>query len=81
MKQAFFWLATVDSVKDSGKLWRDRNNLNSQQSVTVLITRRPRKSNQKEFERALSDTIDAAGDRYKVFLSSSSRRPSRPGTG
>lgn len=60
MKQAFFWLATVDSVKDSGKLWRDRNNLNSQQSVTVLITRRPRKSNQKEFERALSDTIDAA---------------------
>ncbi|NJO97820.1 MAG: hypothetical protein HC764_19000 [Pleurocapsa sp. CRU_1_2] len=68
MKQAFFWLATVDSVKDSGKLWRDRNNLNSQQSVTVLITRRPRKSNQKEFERALSDTIDAAGDRYKVFF-------------
>lgn len=81
MKQAFFWLATVDSVKDSGKLWRDRNNLNSQQSVTVLITRRPRKSNQKEFERALSDTIDAAGDRYKVFLSlrwKTSRTPNSP---
>lgn len=39
---------------------QDRNNLNSHQSVTVLITRRPRKSNQKEFEQALSDTIDAA---------------------
>ena len=39
---------------------RDRHNLNSAQSVTVLITRRPRKSNQKEFEQALSETIDAA---------------------
>lgn len=39
---------------------RDRHNLNSHQPVTVLITRRPRKSNQKEFEQALSDTIDAA---------------------
>ena len=38
----------------------ERHNLNSQQPVTVLITRRPRKSNQKEFEQALSDTIDAA---------------------
>ncbi|MEL6579635.1 MAG: antibiotic biosynthesis monooxygenase [Cyanobacteria bacterium J06621_12] len=35
-------------------------NLNSHQSVTVLITRRPRKSKQQEFEQALSDTIDAA---------------------
>ncbi|MGD2182105.1 antibiotic biosynthesis monooxygenase [Lusitaniella coriacea] len=34
--------------------------LNSLQPITVLITRRPHKSNQKEFERALSDTIDAA---------------------
>ena len=39
---------------------RDRQNLNSPQSVTVLITRRPRKSSQKEFEQALSETIDAA---------------------
>ena len=39
---------------------QDRYNSNSHQPVTVLITRRPRKSNQKEFERALSDTIDAA---------------------
>lgn len=54
---------------------QDRNNRNSHgaykpcpsragsaphQPVTVLITRRPRKSSQKEFERALSDTIDAA---------------------
>ena len=39
---------------------QDRNNLNSHQSVTVLITRRPHKSNQKEFEQALSKTIDAA---------------------
>lgn len=54
---------------------RDRTNLNSHgaykpcpsragsaphQSVTVLITRKPRKSNQEEFEQALSDTIDAA---------------------
>ena len=39
---------------------RDRHNLNSAQSVTVLITRRPHKSNQKEFEQALSDTMDAA---------------------
>ncbi|MFM2313834.1 MAG: hypothetical protein RLZZ04_3110 [Cyanobacteriota bacterium] len=38
----------------------DRHDLNSHQSVTVLITRRPRKSSQKEFEQALSDTIDAA---------------------
>ena len=38
----------------------DRHDLNSHQSVTVLVTRSPRKSNQKEFERALSDTIDAA---------------------
>ena len=38
----------------------DRHNLNSPQSVTVLITRRPRKSSQKEFEQALSETIDAA---------------------
>ena len=39
---------------------RDRHNSNSYQSVTVLITRRPHKSNQKEFEQALSNTIDAA---------------------
>lgn len=39
---------------------QDRNNLNSHQSVTVLITRRPRKSDRQKFERALSDTIDAA---------------------
>ena len=37
-----------------------QNNLNFYQPVTVLITRRPRKTNQKEFEQALSDTIDAA---------------------
>ncbi|MEM6612180.1 MAG: antibiotic biosynthesis monooxygenase [Cyanobacteria bacterium P01_C01_bin.72] len=39
---------------------QDQNYLNSHQSVTVLITRRPRKSDQKEFEQALSETIDAA---------------------
>ena len=39
---------------------QDRNSLNSNQSVTVLITRRPRKSDRQEFEQALSDTIDAA---------------------
>lgn len=39
---------------------QNTNNLNSHQPVTVLITRSPRKSNQKQFERALSDTIDAA---------------------
>jgi uncharacterized protein len=38
----------------------DLNNLNSYQPVTILITRSPRKGNQKEFEQALSDTIDAA---------------------
>lgn len=38
----------------------DTNNLNSYQPVTVLITRSPRKGNQKQFEQALSDTIDAA---------------------
>jgi uncharacterized protein len=38
----------------------DQHNLNSHQSVTVLITRSPRQGNQKEFEQALSDTIDAA---------------------
>lgn len=38
----------------------DQHNPNSHQPVTVLITRRSRKSNQKEFEQALSDTIDAA---------------------
>lgn len=32
----------------------------SNQPVTILITRSPRQSNQKEFEQALSDTIDAA---------------------
>ena len=37
-----------------------RHNSNSHQPLTVLITRRPRKSSQKEFELALSDTIDAA---------------------
>ena len=36
------------------------SNPNSDLPVTVLITRSPHKSNQKEFERALSDTIDAA---------------------
>lgn len=36
------------------------NPLNSNQAVTILITRRPRQKNQKEFEQALSDTIDAA---------------------
>lgn len=36
------------------------NPLNSNQSVTILITRSPRKSSQREFEQALSDTIDAA---------------------
>lgn len=39
---------------------RNKNNLNSYQPITILITRSPRKSNQKEFEQALSDTIDAA---------------------
>ena len=33
---------------------------NYYQPVTVLITRKPRQGNQKEFEQALSDTIDAA---------------------
>jgi uncharacterized protein len=42
------------------KMNYDLNNLNSYQPVTVLVTRSPRKSNQKEFEQALSDTIDAA---------------------
>ena len=32
----------------------------SLQPVTVLVTRSPRRGNQKEFEQALSDTIDAA---------------------
>ena len=36
------------------------NPLNSDRPVTILITRSPRKTNQKEFEQALSDTIDAA---------------------
>ncbi len=36
------------------------NNLNSYLPVTVLITRSPRQANQKEFEQALSDTINAA---------------------
>jgi antibiotic biosynthesis monooxygenase (ABM) superfamily enzyme len=36
------------------------NNLNSYLPVTVLITRSPRQANQKQFEQALSDTIDAA---------------------
>ena len=35
-------------------------NLNSNAPVTILITRSPRKSNQREFEQALSATIDAA---------------------
>lgn len=38
---------------------QDPNNLNSHQSVTVLITRRPRKNSQIEFEQALSNTIDS----------------------
>ena len=37
-----------------------QNDSNSHQPVTILVTRSPRKSSQKEFERALSDTIDAA---------------------
>jgi uncharacterized protein len=37
-----------------------QNNSDSYQPVTILITRSPRKSNQKEFEQALSDTINAA---------------------
>ena len=36
------------------------DNLNSYHPVTILITRSPRKSNQREFEQALSATIDAA---------------------
>ena len=36
------------------------SNSDSYQPVTILITRSPRKSNQSEFEQALSDTIDAA---------------------
>lgn len=36
------------------------NNLNFYQPVTILVTRSPSQSNQKEFEQALSDTIDAA---------------------
>jgi uncharacterized protein len=36
------------------------NNLNSQQPITVLVSRSPRTSNQKQFEQALSDTINAA---------------------
>lgn len=38
----------------------DLNNLKSYQPVTILITRSPRTGNQKEFEQALSSTIDAA---------------------
>ena len=36
------------------------NPSNSNQPVTILIVRSPHKTNQKEFELALSDTIDAA---------------------
>lgn len=39
---------------------KESNNSNSHQPVTVLVTRSPRQGNQKEFEQALSDTIDAA---------------------
>lgn len=35
-------------------------NKNSDEAVTVLVTRSPRKSDRQEFERALSDTINAA---------------------
>ncbi len=38
----------------------NQNNSHSYQPVTILITRSPHKSNQKEFEQALSKTIDAA---------------------
>ena len=37
-----------------------QNNSDAYQPVTILITRKLRKSNQREFEQALSDTIDAA---------------------
>ncbi|WP_019506485.1 antibiotic biosynthesis monooxygenase [Pleurocapsa sp. PCC 7319] len=36
------------------------SSINSHQPVTVLVTRSPRQENQKEFEQALADTIDAA---------------------
>ena len=36
------------------------NNSDSYQPVTILITRSPRQSSQREFEQALSDTINAA---------------------
>lgn len=39
---------------------QDRNNSDSDQPVTILITRSPRQSSQREFEQALSDTINAA---------------------
>jgi uncharacterized protein len=37
-----------------------QNYSDSYKPVTILITRSPRKSNQQEFEQALSDTINAA---------------------
>ena len=38
----------------------NQSNSGSNQPVTILITRSPHQRNQKEFEQALSDTIDAA---------------------